>query len=155
VTCCLECVTIRSRGLATSGSSCRASLYSRCLTHSSLARKETPESTRCTEWIGSAVTRDRVLGQVDRHEPPTGQLKTSLLGSTYHRCPAIRPTIPPRALPVPPVIRSSSINANGYTDDISETATSSRTACRDCEEAKEGNLHGGVRPTPSIGLGVE
>jgi hypothetical protein len=130
-------------------------LYSRGLTHSSLARKETSESTRCTEWIGSAVAWDCVLGQVDRHEPPTGQLKTSLLGSTYHRCPAIRPTIPPRALPVPPVMRSSSINANGYTDNVSEISTLSRTACRNRDEAKEGDLHCRVRTAPSVGLSVE
>jgi hypothetical protein len=96
-----------------------------------------------------------VLGQVDRHEPPTGQLKTSLLGSTYHRCPAIRPTIPPRALPVPPVMRSRSINAKGYTDNVSEAAALARTTRRDREEAKEGDLHSGVRTAPSIGLGVE
>jgi hypothetical protein len=125
------------------------------LPHSSLARKETSESTRRAEWIRSAVTRNCVLGQVDRHEPPTGQLKTSLLGMTHHRCPAIRPTIPPRALPVPPVMRSSSINANGYTDNVSEIVGISRTACRDREESKEGDLHSGVRTAPSVGLSVE
>jgi len=96
-----------------------------------------------------------VLGQVDRHEPPTSQLRTSLLGSTYHRCPAIRPTIPPRALPVPPVMRSSSINANGYTDNVSEMIGISRTACGDREETKERDLHRGVRTAPSVGLSVE
>lgn len=76
MTSCLESVTVRSRGLAASRSSCRARLYSRGLTYSCLTGKETSEATWRTQWIGSTVTGDCVLGQVDRYEPPTGQLKS-------------------------------------------------------------------------------
>ena len=42
---------------------------------------------------------------------------TRMENCTYHMCPESMPMSPPTALGVPPVMRSSAINAGGYTVD--------------------------------------